>query len=164
MTNRILRTIREDEAELETLFSRQESALPLEGGRFANQTPIRTIVGGASYPTLPATPLTSQAPDFGFHPDRDTIAPEDVYSDTFGQALSGAQSAQELPVSAPATEGDARLPTAASPSIFNHPNIKKIAKGFKAYVGQGMAREHLGDFDTLEQAYAAVQQAEQERL
>ena len=78
-----------DDDEPETFFSRQHETLEDAGGRFAKQSQTRIINGGASYPTLPSTPLTSQAPDHGFHPQRDRIDEADVTSMTFGQALEG---------------------------------------------------------------------------
>jgi len=113
--------------EPETFFSRQQDTLPEEGGRFAKQIQTRIITGGASYPKLPQGPLTTPQPDHGFQPSRDRIDPEDVYSDTFGQALSGKSNPPQEPLlpSAPAThDGEALIPAAAL-SSFSKP-IRRV--------------------------------------
>jgi hypothetical protein len=122
MTNRILRTIRgEDEAELETLFSRQGSTLPLEGGRFGNQTPTRLITGGASYPKLPKSYSWQDHPEL---PDPFTDKVDQVTSMKFGMdltILSGEPA--KLPVSPPPKLDEKALPNQQPSRSFSRRSV-----------------------------------------
>jgi|SRR5882672_6692782 hypothetical protein len=127
MTNKILRDIRgEDDLEPETYHSRQESTLSLEGGRFANQTPIRTIVGGASYPRVSPTPLTAPQCDHGFRPERDRV--DQVTSMTFDQDLTtlSGEPAEPCLVSSPPKLDEKALPNQQPSRSFSRRSLDAL--------------------------------------
>jgi hypothetical protein len=91
------------------------------GGRYAvDGPPRRVITGGADYPALPSTPLTSRQPGDDFNAERDRIEPENITPMTYGVDVSGAQPSSvppaEVDLASPQPPDEGGAPSSASPS------------------------------------------------
>jgi hypothetical protein len=92
------------------------------GGRYAAQGKRTVVTGAQSYPSLPATPLTSPD-DHGFAPERDRIEPENATPMTYGQVVSGVQlSGSSDLVASPTNSADDVEPSAPSSASFQEDN------------------------------------------
>jgi hypothetical protein len=154
-----------DDEEGECYQTLQQETLPEDGGRYARPEP--TNIGETNvYPQVAPTPLTATQPDHSFAPDRDRV--DEPTTMKFGANLNYLPGTPNWSAPSELEPPPANSDPCSNPGeqidrdggSFSHPNIKKVGAVFLAYAGRGMTREKIGEYNSFNEALAAVRDAE----
>jgi len=148
----------------DTFFSRQQSALPLSGGRYLGLEQPKIVGADPSpYPALPEGYPLADHPEL---PDDFTDKVDEPTSMSYGQDLTKLPGVSSPPegsssaLQAPAESVVVPNPATTLSAFSNHRNLSKNPDGtWDAFVGRGMSREKLGTFESYVLALSAAEQA-----